>query len=81
MTKTPTPIGLIKMKQKPQTLVNLEKGRYFKSSYEYYKEWMDRYSDPPEREIPIMESWDLLHGLFDVRGSSRDILVELFLHS
>ena len=50
-----TEIGLIKMKQKPQTLVNLEKGRYFKSSYEYYKEWMDRYSEIPEREIPIME--------------------------
>ena len=50
-----TEIGLIKMKQKPQTLVNLEKGRYFKSGYEYYKEWMDRYSDPPEREIPVME--------------------------
>ena len=50
-----TEIGLIKIKGKPQNLVNLEKGRYFKSSYEYYKEWMDRYSDTPEREIPIME--------------------------
>ena len=50
-----TEIGLIKIKEKPQSLVNLEKGRYFKSSYQYYKEWMDRYSDTPEREIPIME--------------------------
>ena len=43
------------MKQKPQTLLNLEKGRYFKSSYEYYKEWMDRYIDILDREIPVME--------------------------
>ena len=50
-----TEIGLIKIKGKPQNLVNLEKGRYFKSSYEYYKDWMDRYSDTPEREIPVME--------------------------
>ena len=50
-----TPIGLLNIKEKPQSLVNLEKGRYFKSSYEYYKDWMDRYSDTPEREIPIME--------------------------
>ena len=50
-----TPIGLLNIKEKPQSLVNLEKGRYFKSSYEYYKDWMDRYSDTPEREIPVME--------------------------
>ena len=50
-----TPIGLLKIKEKPQSLVNLEKGRYFSSSYKYYKEWMDRYSDTPEREIPVME--------------------------
>ena len=50
-----TEIGLIKLKQNPQTLVNLEKGRYFKSSYEYYKEWMDRYKDSLDREIPVME--------------------------
>ena len=50
-----TPKGLLNIKEKPQSLVNLEKGRYFSSSYKYYKEWMDRYSDTPEREIPIME--------------------------
>ena len=50
-----TQIGLLNIKEKPQSLVNLEKGRHFKSSYEYYKEWMDRYSDTPEREIPVME--------------------------
>ena len=50
-----TQIGLLNIKEKPQSLVNLEKGRYFKSSYEYYKDWMDRYSDTPEREIPVME--------------------------
>ena len=50
-----TSIGLLKIKEKPQSLVNQEKGRYFSSSYKYYKEWMDRYSDTPEREIPIME--------------------------
>ena len=76
-----TEIGLIKMKQKPQTQVNLEPGRYFKSSYEYYKEWMDRYKDTPDRAIPLRKGKDLLHGLFNIRGSSRNILVELFLHS
>ena len=50
-----TQIGLLNIREKPQSLVNLEKGRYFKSSYEYYKDWMDRYSDTPEREIPVME--------------------------
>ena len=53
--KKKTQIGLINIKEKPQSLVNLEKGRYFKSSYEYYKDWMDLYSDTPEREIPVME--------------------------
>ena len=61
-----TEIGLIKLKQKPQTLVNLEKGRYFKSSYEYYKEWIDRYSDTQDREIPVMERMGIYCMVFSM---------------
>ena len=40
--KDPTVVGKLKSKKRPQSLSNQEKGEYFKSSYEFYKNWIKK---------------------------------------
>ena len=48
-------IGELKDKGRPQKLVPLEKEKYFRSSYKFFRGWMDIHENSDEKDINPME--------------------------
>ena len=64
-------IGLLNIKGRPENLVLLEKGRYFSSSYKFFKEWMERNKDVNENLINPMERVGIYCMVFSMLDSAR----------
>ena len=59
-------IGLLNIKGRPENLVSLEKGRYFSSSYKFFKEWMERNKDVNENQINPLERVGIYYMVFSM---------------
>ena len=72
-------IGTLRTKNKPQILSNFQKGNFFKTSYQFFKEWNEK-SDKEKESINPMERMGI-YCLLYVGRQNRVSLVELFFCS